>query len=121
MFFLFSSIFQSNKENQSKTFTFNYYGNERYVFLFYRDIRKQKAIPIQEKSRQTQHMHTKMRCKFSDYNEYNPQKRVRGFKQRKKCEIKWKKHKLFFECKNKRIQGDCRIYDSFFLNALHFA
>ena len=99
----------SNEEDQIKTFSLNYKGNERSIFLFYRDIRKQKEIPIQENSRQTQRMHTKMRCKFSNYNEYNPQKRSIYFKQRKKCEIQCKKHKLFFEWKATIIQSDYRI------------
>ena len=53
-----------------------------------------------------------MKCKFSNFNEYNPHKRERGFKQRNKCKNQCKKHKLFFECKDNTIQRDCRIYDS---------
>ena len=83
-----------------------YEGNERSILHYYRDLRKQKEISIQENSRKTQLMHIKMKCKFFDFKEYNLQKIARGFKQRNKHKIQCKKDKLFFECKEKIIQSD---------------
>ena len=55
-------------------------------------------------------MHTKMKLKFFNFNEYNPQKRARGFKQRNKCKIQCKKHKPLFEYKGNIIQIECRMH-----------
>ena len=54
----------------------------------------------------------KIKYNFSNSDEYYLQKRARGFKQRNKCKILCKKHKLFFECKENINQRDCKIYDS---------
>ena len=53
-------------------------------------------------------MHSKMKCKFSNSNEYYLQKGARGFKQSNKCKIQCKKHKIFFAqraYKSKRLQN----------------